>query len=209
MPGHETKQRDYFPAAWLWSITIVGAWLLLAWHFAQPPWRAQHSRALAAFGAFKGKDLSAVQAWRLIASQWLHVNFAHMAFNAVMIGSIGNALHKRTSASTMLVIGVLGGSIGQFIGALVYPYAFISGASQAYLALCGAALLLLSRSQWAWWIGILGTMVSVGLDLAECSPGGIKMGHLAAFVAGLAAGASIVAIEASQKAKFLRATRRT
>ena len=183
------------PIAWVWGSSVVAVWVLIALHLEQPLSRLQHSQNLVAYGAFKGENLAPADAWRLVASQWLHVHFPHMLFNALMIAILGQALQRETSAWAMLLIGLGGGAVGQYFSAVAYPSSFISGASQAYLALCGSILLLFSRSQPAWWIAVLGTVTAAALDLFVSSHGAIKIGHLAAFVAGIAGGASKLALQ--------------
>jgi membrane associated rhomboid family serine protease len=118
-----------------------------------------------------------------------------MLFNALMIAALGQSLERRTSAWTMLLIGLGGGAIAQYLSAVAYPSSFISGGSQAYLALCGAILILFRRSHAAWWIAVFGTVVAAGLDLLVSSHGMIKIGHLAALAAGAAGGAIIIGLD--------------
>lgn len=181
--------------AWIWGFSIVGVWVFLATKLDQSILQTQISRDLAIYGAFKGRDLSLENAWRLLASQWLHVKFPHMMFNAVVIGLLGTALHKRTGAAFVLLVGLGGGALGQYSSALAYPSAFISGASQAYLALAGATILLADRKQAAWWIAIFGVSVAVALDVFLSSHGTIKIGHSTAFAAGLIGAAILLAFD--------------
>ena len=93
----------------------------------------------------------------------------------------------------MLLIGIGGGAVGQYLSAVASPSSFVSGASQAYLALGGAVLLLFGRSNAAWRMAVVATIVAAALDLFVSSHGAIKIGHAAAFLAGIAGGASIIA----------------
>jgi len=178
---------------WIWAMSIVLVWIVVALALGQPLWAQQHSAALTAFGAFKGKTLTMGDAWKLLASQWLHVKFPHMLFNAAIIGLVGAGLTRRMTWLLVLGLGLLGGACGQLTAALLQPGAYISGASQAYLALCGAALILLPWRSVVFWVAIVGTAVSVALDLFVAGHAGVKPGHLVPFVIGLiVGGASLI-----------------
>lgn len=183
------------PLALIWGLSIFGVWTFLAFQLAQPIWKMQSSQELAAYGAFKGRDLSFGNGWRVFASQWLHVKFPHMSLNGVMIALLGTALQQRTSAGVVLLVGLGGGAIGQYVSALAYPTAFISGASQAYLALAGAVIVLLDRKRTAWWTAIAGTAAAIVIDVLVSSHGAIKIGHTTAFGAGVVSAAIILAVE--------------
>ncbi|WP_395945641.1 rhomboid family intramembrane serine protease [Brevundimonas sp.] len=173
---------------WTWAASIVLVWGVVAFDLGQPLWMRQHSIALTAYGAFEGQTLTVKDSWKLLASQRLHVKFPHMLFNAVIIGSVGSALTRRSAWPFVLVLGLIGGACGQLAAALVQPDAYVSGASQAYLALCGAALVLLERRSIGWWLSVLGVAVSVALDLFVSSHAAIKPGHFVPFVIGLIVG---------------------
>jgi membrane associated rhomboid family serine protease len=173
---------------WAWAASIVVVWIVVAADLGQPLWMRQHSIALTAYGAFEGQTLTLAGSWKLLASQWLHVKFPHMLFNAVIIGLVGAALARRWPWPLVLALGLVGGACGQLTAALLQPTAYVSGASQAYLALCGAGLLLLERKSIGWWAAVAGVAVSVGLDLFVSSHAGVKPGHLVSFVVGLVVG---------------------
>lgn len=173
---------------WTWAASVVLVWFAVAFDLGQPLWMRQHSVALTAYGAFEGQTLMVQDSWKLLASQWLHVKFPHMLFNAVIIGSVGSALTRRLAWPHVLALGVIGGACGQLASALVQPEAYVSGASQAYLALCGAALVLLERRSIGWWFSLLGVAVSVALDLFVSGHADIKPGHFVSFVIGLIVG---------------------
>jgi len=176
------------PWSWLWSLSIALVWLGVAHALGQPISTQQHSLDLVRFGAFKGSDLALAESWRLISSQWLHVKFPHMLFNALIIGLTGQSLSARFGAPVMVGVGVVGGAAGQLAGALVMPDAYISGASQAYLALAGLALFALPRPSAGWWAALVGVLVAVGLDLFVSDHGAIKIGHAVPLALGLLCG---------------------
>lgn len=177
---------------WGWSISIVLVWALIAVDLQQPVWMRQHSIDLTAYGAFQGRDFQLPDLWKLITSQWLHVKFPHMLFNALIIGLVGTALLPRLTLSGTLVLGLLGGAAGQVAAAVFQPDAYVSGASQAYLALCGAAIVMLPRRSLGWAAALVGIGVAVILDLFVSGYAGVKPGHVAPLLIGLAVGAALV-----------------
>ncbi|WP_396593651.1 rhomboid family intramembrane serine protease [Brevundimonas sp. R86498] len=173
---------------WVWAASILLVWAVVAVSLGQPLWQQQHSRDLTAYGAFLGETLTFGDSWKLLASQWLHVKFPHMLFNIAVIGLVGAGLTRHLSPAAVLALGLVGGAVGQMAAALLQPDAYISGASQAYLALCGAGLLILSRTGIAFAAAVIGVLVSVALDVFVSDHAGIKPGHLASFAFGLIAG---------------------
>lgn len=173
---------------WAWAASIMLVWIAVAVSLGQPLWQQQHSRDLTGYGAFLGETLTFGDSWKLLASQWLHVKFPHMLFNLAIIGTVGAGLTRHLSVALVLSVGLVGGALGQFTAAVLQPEAYISGASQAYLALCGAGLLILPRRSVGFVAALLGVLVSVGLDVFVSDHAGIKPGHLASFVVGLIAG---------------------
>jgi membrane associated rhomboid family serine protease len=139
----------------------------------------------------KGRDFSASETWRLVASQWLHVKFPHMLFNALVIAGVGLFAEVRFGRWTAVSLGVAGGTLAQLVTVYALPDAYISGASQAYLVLCGLVLMTGAvRSVW-WWIALVAVVAGAGLDLLVSGHGTIKPGHLASFAAGSIAGLAL------------------
>jgi membrane associated rhomboid family serine protease len=174
--------------AWLWAASIVLAWIAVAVALGQPLWQQQHSRDLVDFGAIAGNSFEIGDTWRLIASQWLHVNAPHMLFNALAIGLVGQAAERRLGWIAVLLVGMLGGVLGQLATVLLQPGAYVSGASQAYLALCGLALPTIGLRSPGWWLALLALLVAICLDVVAAGHGLPKIGHVAAFAAGSLAG---------------------
>ena len=173
---------------WIWAASIVLVWIAVAVDLGQPLWMRQHSIDLTAYGAFEGRTFTAGHGWKLLASQWLHVKFPHMLFNAAILGLVGAALTQRMNWVSVLTLGLIGGACGQLASALAQPQAYVSGASQAYLGLCATALLVLGRKSVGWWAAVVGIAVSVALDLFLSGHEGIKPGHFVPFVIGLIVG---------------------
>jgi membrane associated rhomboid family serine protease len=177
---------------WGWSISIVLVWALIAVDLQQPVWMRQHSIDLMAYGAFQGREFQLADIWKLFASQWLHVKFPHMLFNVLIIGAVGTALLARLTLSGTLALGLLGGAAGQVAAAVFQPDAYVSGASQAYLALCGAAIVMLPKRSIGWVAGLVGIVAAVILDLFVSGYAGVKPGHVAPLLIGLAVGAALI-----------------
>ena len=172
----------------VWAASIVGVWVLVALALGQAPTQPQHSRDLVAFGAIKGSNFSVAEAWRLVASQWLHVQPQHMLLNALVIGGLGFLVERRLGRVAPAVVALTGGALGQLAAALTQPDAFISGASQAYLALCGIALVTpnLDRAgRYAAWAAVA---IALVLDVFVSGHGSIKPGHFVGIVVGLTVG---------------------
>ncbi|WP_353205575.1 rhomboid family intramembrane serine protease [Sphingomonas sp.] len=144
-----------------------------------------------AFGAFKGESLTPLSMWRLVVSQWLHVQFFHMLFNCLVIGVVGTALESRALRRATVPLGILGGAVGQFADAMTQPEAFLSGASGASLILVGAALLLLTVRSRGWCIALVGLGVALALDLRVSENGFVKAGHFVPLAIGLLIGALV------------------
>jgi membrane associated rhomboid family serine protease len=180
------------PVASAWAASIIVVWLLVALILDQPILQLQHSRDLAQFGAERGVRFDASDAWKLIASQWLHVKFPHMLFNALIIAVVGGAIERRYGWFFMLCAGIGGGALAQLATLLARPEAYVSGASQAYLALCGMALVLIRPKPVSWWAAVTGIAVSVVLDLFVSAHGALKIGHIVGLGAGLLAGALVI-----------------
>jgi len=177
--------------SWIWAGSVILAWVAVATSLGQPLWAQQSSQELVAFGAMKGENFSLSQAWRLLGSQWLHVKFLHMLFNALMIAAVGQAAEARFGWATALAVGLIGGTLAQLVTVYFLPDAFISGASQAYLALCGLVLVAGPVRSFGWWMAIVGVFVGVGLDLLVSSHGALKPGHVAGLTFGLASGVAL------------------
>ena len=180
------------PVASVWAASIVLMYFIVASIIDQPVWQVQHARDLVQFGAACGLFFEAWDAWRLIASQWLHVKFPHMIFNALIIAVVGSAIERYSGWLVMLCVGIGGGALAQLATLFTQPEAYVSGASQAYLALCGMALVLIRPKSAAWWAAVGGTAVSVALDLFVSTHGTLKIGHVVGLSAGVFAGALVL-----------------
>jgi membrane associated rhomboid family serine protease len=112
-----------------------------------------------------------------------------MLFNALAVLLVGALLEKAAGQWWLAATYLVGGCIGLYVSVVIYPALVSSGASQALMALCGAALLV-SRTRIAYLIVISILVVQLALDLR--SVGTVKAGHGWAFVAGVVLGAVIM-----------------
>jgi rhomboid protease GluP len=182
-------------AACLLAASIVLAWLLVASLSGRPPWTAQPSRLLLDYGAVDGATLSGGGWWRLLASQWLHVQPLHMLFNAAGVLVAAWRVERAAGWAATVAVYVVCGTAAQLVGTLAHPELVSSGASQAMLALAAAGLVLgrvatVGRAATA----VLCAIVAAQLGLDVLTAGTIKPGHLAGLATGLAAGGAILAL---------------
>jgi len=187
MNTHDIPAR----APWLaysWAVSLIIVWGAVAVALKQPLWVTQDSRDLVAFGALKGADFRPGEAWRLLASQWLHVKPPHMLLNAVIIAIVGRAVEARTGALALLAVGLVGGTLGQLAAVYGEPTEFISGASQATFAMCGFVLLAARIKSYAWASALVGVLSGLTLDVVVSGHGAFKPGHLVGLIFGLVVG---------------------
>ncbi len=177
--------------AWLayaWALSLVVVWGAVAMALKQPLFATQPSKALLAFGATRGTDFGWSEAWRLVASQWLHVKCPHMLLNALIVAVIGRAVEVRAGAVVLGVTGVIGGALGQLAVLWLEPQDIVSGASQATFAL-GAFVLATARIRsFAWSAALVAIVISLALDSLVGGHLSLKPGHLVGGLVGLVAG---------------------
>jgi rhomboid protease GluP len=95
------------------AIGIIVAWGVSAALLNQPLFTAQKSRLLLEIGAANGQLFVTHEWWRLLTSQFLHVHFLHMLFNAMCILILGGLLEEKYCWWRSYVIYFVGGTIGQ------------------------------------------------------------------------------------------------
>lgn len=177
--------------AWVLSLLIIIAWVLVAFALDQSVLAVQRSGMLLQFGAVNGALLEAGDWWRLPASQFLHAHAPHMLFNAFAILLVGAFVEASVGRWWLAFIYVVGGCIGQLASVAFYPGLVSSGASQALMALCGAALII-CRTRLAYLIAISILAVQLALDLRAA--GSIKAGHGWGLAAGVLLGGVVVLV---------------
>lgn len=163
-------------------ILILAGWIASTVYFGKPLFASQRSLLLPQLGAATGELFVTHEWWRLLVSQFLHVHFLHMLFNAMCILILASSLENARGSLVLLCVYLPGGLAGQAASVWAYPALVTDGASQALMALCAATFILLSRSKLTWFAGLI-VAIQVALDVHAIA--GIKAGHLYGFVAGL------------------------
>ncbi len=175
-------------------VAIVVVWFLSGRYLGLGWFASQNSSLLLQIGAVDGAALSRGEFWRLIASQFLHVHFLHMLFNACAIFVLAHAVERGVGKTALVCTYFIGGTIGQYFSVLFQPGLVSSGASQALMALCGFAVVCARRCGFPPFV-FVGTLaivgVQAGLDIAVS--GSIKAGHGFGFVAGALIGIFCIA----------------
>ena len=180
------------PLALVLSISIIFAWIASAIALDQSLFATQRSSQLLGIGALNGELLRTEGWWRLLASQYLHVHFPHMIFNAFGVLLIGSVVERSGGLFDLAIVYFLGGSVGQLVSVISYPELVSSGASQALMALCGAAVLV-CRARVGYITATAVLAVQLVLDISAAHK--IKAGHGWGLVAGVLLGAAILVVQ--------------
>ena len=151
------------------------------------PFATVNSRLLLHAGAINGKLLHNFEVWRLLTAQLVHVKQLHMILNVLFCLFLGNSLKRNLGRWRFALIYWLGGTLGILASVASSPLNVASGASQAMLALCGAAVCTNVLGEFEVSKGIVklaytATLIQLALDLyAVQLP---KAGHVVAFFSG-------------------------
>jgi rhomboid protease GluP len=163
------------------ALAVLVIWCTSAVRLDQSLLATQTSSALLKLGAADGNLFASGEWWRLMTSQFLHVHCLHMLFNVGCILVIGPFVERALIWYGLMIVYLVGGTAGQTASVMLYPASVSSGASQAILALCGAAIVLANSR--AKLLAALVVTIQVALDLYAGS--NIKMGHVVGFCVGL------------------------
>jgi rhomboid protease GluP len=180
--------RFYWPIVTLvLIITNFILWWAVAWLYDLSPFASQNSALLLRIGAVNGELLHVGQWWRIITSQFLHVHFLHLCFNMLALLLFGYVLEREFRSLRIVVLYLGSGIVGQIAGVAATPLLVSSGASQAIMGLAGGMLVwwLRQPQRKILWLVALPSIISVQAALDLFLPGGIKLGHLAGFCAGV------------------------
>ena len=166
------------------------SWCAVAWRYGLPPLSSHNSYLLLGVGAVNGELLWAGEFWRIITSQFLHVHFAHMAFNTAALFFLGVPLEDALGSLRFALLYLISGSVGQVVGVAAAPALVSSGASQAVMGLAGAAAvhLLGRRESRSALLFVLLAVVGVQLALDVATARTVKAGHWSGLCAGAAVG---------------------
>ncbi|HTE43240.1 MAG TPA: rhomboid family intramembrane serine protease [Steroidobacteraceae bacterium] len=169
------------PGTLLFCGVVLCGWMVAAVALGLSPWASQRSSQLLTLGAVDSNVFVSHQWWRFVVSQLLHVHGLHMLFNVGCILVLGAMIEVQRGTLALVGLYLLGGTAGQVASTLAYPTLVNSGASQALMSLCAAALFLKSNVARASATGIV--LIQVALDVYVS--GTVKMGHAVGFSAGL------------------------
>lgn len=169
-------------------VAILLCWCIVAFHSGQQLYGTQRGQMLLGYGAVNGELLRHGGHWRIIASQFMHVNFAHMLGNVLFILLIGAYVERRCGSCALLLVYFVGGTMGQYASVLFNPGLVSSGASQALCAIAGCSAIMLLRE----WrssrvtLAIVLLFMPVQMSLDVCFAQRLKEGHIFGFLAGAA-----------------------
>jgi rhomboid protease GluP len=186
------------PVAILLFVLILAGWTCSVLYFGKSYFDSQKSALLPQLGAATGELFTSHEWWRLLVSQFLHVHFLHMLFNALSILILASNLERARGWLALLAIYFIGGLTGQTASVWYYPALVTDGASQALMALCAGMLVLQPRSKVTWFAGLV-VAIQVALDVHAIAA--IKAGHLFGFIAGLLVSLLIAGRQKNQLAK--------
>ena len=166
---------------------ILLYWTFIAVHSGQAWHETQGSRLLLRYGAVNGQLLSQTGYWRILVSQFTHVNFLHMLGNVIFIFLIGSYIERKFGVVHILVVYFVGGIVGQFASVIFNPDLVSSGASQALCSLAGFLLIYFYK------VWQQSKIICVAVALSICIQcfldlyfaGRLKQGHMFGFLAGV------------------------
>ena len=145
-------------------------------------------RTLTRFGALVA-PLPTNQWWRLITSMFVHIGFAHIAFNMFALFMFGGAIENRYGKVRYLMLYLAAGVLGSATS-LAFTHAELSaGASGAIFGIVGAgfAMALVNRrnpamrAQLRSW----GVLIAINVAIGIATPGIDLRAHAGGFVGGL------------------------
>ena len=190
-----TRTRKPSHVSFVFILINVVMWVLLEYNGG-----STNLATLLTFGAINVELIRETgEYWRILSSVFLHIGFAHLAYNVFALYIFGSRLEKYINVGQYVFIyifsGLLGGLFSYGGSMLMGTNTVAAGASGAIYGLLGA-ILILSRasgqsidglnSYMMWLIFIFGIVFSV------VSPSVDAFAHVGGFVGGLIASTPIV-----------------
>ena len=99
------------------------------------------------WGATYGPAITRGDWWRLLTSVFVHAGLLHLAFNMLVLRSIGGLTERLFGNAGFLIVYVLAGLGGSLAGVYWHPVAPAVGASGALFGLYGAVVGFLARER--------------------------------------------------------------
>jgi rhomboid protease GluP len=190
-----TRQREPSHISFLFIFVLCGLWVFLEFQGG-----STNTNVLMKYGALNVTYiLSTGQYWRLFTAMFLHIGFAHLAFNVFALYIFGSRLEKYVNTMTYVTIFIvagLSGSLFSFLGSYLLGTSSVSaGASGAIYGLLGAVLVLANASKQPiegldsytmWLVFIFGMVYSVVARNVDA------LAHVGGFIGGLMASVPVV-----------------
>lgn len=169
--------------------------IALVWILTELAGGSTNSEVLIRFGANVGPLILDGQTWRLFTSMFLHVGFAHLAFNAYALLIFGFEMERIYGPDRYIVIYILAGLFGSLASfAWRGPTVFSAGASGAIFGIIGMnlAFFLLHRQTFGDFgrSRVTSTLIIIGINIVFglTVPRIDNMAHFGGLVAGFALG---------------------
>lgn len=196
-----TQVREQSYISFFFIFLITGIWVFLEYQGG-----STDVNVLMKYGAMNvGYMISTHQYWRLFTSMFLHIGFAHLAFNVFALYIFGSRLEKYVSAVRFGIIYIFSGLVGAIcsfgVSYLTGKNTVAAGASGAIYGLLAAVLVLSNASKrpieglssyTIWLVFIFGIVYSVlnrNID---------AMAHVGGFIGGLIITFPIIQLEKMQ-----------
>ena len=190
-----TKKRKASYVSLILILVNVVIWVILEYNGG-----SNNVETLLRFGAINADLIQSTgQYWRLLSSVFLHIGFAHLAYNVFALYIFGSRLEKYINVGQYLFIYIFAGFVGGLVSyagsLLMNTNTIAAGASGAIYGLLGAILILSKASGQSidglnaymmWLIFIFGIVFSV------ISPSVDVFAHIGGFIGGLLASSPIV-----------------
>jgi len=197
-----TRQHEQSYISFFFILVLCGIWVFLEYQGG-----STEVNVLINYGALNvALILETHQYWRLLSALFLHIGFAHLAFNVFALYIFGSRLEKYVNSGTFIGIFIFAGLMGSvfsFLGNYIFGTNAVSaGSSGAIYGLLGAVLILSNASKQSidglnsytmWLVFIFGIVYSIIDKNVDA------LAHVGGFVGGLLAGWPIVKLDKKRR----------
>lgn len=175
---------------------ILLAMIIIVWLLMEAFGGSTSTEVLITFGANSGRHiLLRGEYWRLFTSMFLHIGFAHLAFNSYALFIFGLEMERIYGPARYAIIYILAGLFGSLVSfASKGPLVISAGASGAIFGIIGMNLAYFYLHKEAFGqIGrqrVTSTLVIIGINIifGLTVPGIDNMAHIGGLMAGFALG---------------------